>query len=798
MTNTGDSGFGIGDSRLGIRDLGLGIQDSGFGIRDSGFGIRDSGFGIQDSGFGIRDSGLGIGDSGLAIRGFHMRKSGGAVAMFVAMIVTIVQSVAAQQPPRPGESPRTVTLALTEYNRLIDLANQPAPRSTIAPLAAVLGSADLRVRVERETARGVFTLAGEVLRDGVNRVHVLSGGTLVDASSGGRPVPLIAEANAHLALLPGPGPFSLALEWGAPLKFMPGRASFVLQVPPAGTARATFDLPGELADVRLSAGLVTRRSTTNGRTLVEATLDPGSATEVWWSMRDSAPIAAVREARTLADVMTLVTVGDSDVRMVALIDLTILQGEPRTLDVRLPSGYEVASITSSSLEAGEQRADGVTLTIGDPSTRRHQLLIGLERQHQGGSFALDTGFVTMSGVQRERGEIAVEGMGALELTATEREGMHRIDVRELNASLQSLARQPLLAAFRYQRSAVAPGLRLEVKRFADVGVLAAVADHAVATTLVTGEGRALTEILLLVQNRAQPFLKVTLPPGASIVSVDVAGETAKPVLGTDGTRVPLMRPGFRPKGTYPVSFVYLHPGTPFARRGEMQMTLPAMDIPVGLVSWELFVPDTYSVRAVGGNVIDQRAIRRHERPGSYRKHQGRKEVASGVGGGVAGGIVVVPATRAEPGQIFGRAIDPTGAVLPGVMVSLESAAGHLTAITRADGTFLIEDVPSGAARITAQLAGFRAQSLSVIFDRKPLQVELVLPVDGVEETVTVTGETPLSSPLEPSQNVINLQQRAAGVLPIPVDVPRAGRSHQFVKPLVVDQQAFVTLRYKRR
>jgi len=40
--------------------------------------------------------------------------------------------------------------------------------------------------------------------------------------------------------------------------------------------------------------------------------------------------------------------------------------------------------------------------------------------------------------------------------------------------------------------------------------------------------------------------------------------------------------------------------------------------------------------------------------------------------------------------------------------------------------------------------------------------------------------------------------RTAGVLPIRVDVPRAGTSHQFVKPLVVDEETVVKLRYKRR
>ena len=56
---------------------------------------------------------------------------------------------------------------------------------------------------------------------------------------------------------------------------------------------------------------------------------------------------------------------------------------------------------------------------------------------------------------------------------------------------------------------------------------------------------------------------------------------------------------------------------------------------------------------------------------------------------------------------------------------------------------------------------------------------------------------PPAEPTPPSQNVVNLQARAAGVLPIRVEVPRAGVSHQFVKPLVIGAAASVKLRYKR-
>jgi hypothetical protein len=50
----------------------------------------------------------------------------------------------------------------------------------------------------------------------------------------------------------------------------------------------------------------------------------------------------------------------------------------------------------------------------------------------------------------------------------------------------------------------------------------------------------------------------------------------------------------------------------------------------------------------------------------------------------------------------------------------------------------------------------------------------------------------------PSQNVINRPRRTAGALPVRIDVPRTGRWHEFVKPLVVDQETAVTFRYARR
>ena len=49
-----------------------------------------------------------------------------------------------------------------------------------------------------------------------------------------------------------------------------------------------------------------------------------------------------------------------------------------------------------------------------------------------------------------------------------------------------------------------------------------------------------------------------------------------------------------------------------------------------------------------------------------------------------------------------------------------------------------------------------------------------------------------------SANVVNLQRRVAGVLPVAVEVPRAGTSFQFVRPLVLDEETKVTFSYKSK
>jgi hypothetical protein len=609
----------------------------------------------------------------------------------------------------------TVTLSRTDYDRLVDLAAHPPRPPDEAPLPAALTRADIRARVTGLAVRATMTVAGEVFRTGITKVPLITNATLLDARMAERPLPLVAEGNSHAAMISGPGVFSATLEWGAAVRTTPGRGSFVLPVPPAGSAIATFDVPGEQSDLRVSPGLVLRRTSAGGRTIVETALDPGSATQVWWSARETSPAAPPRDTRMLAEVKTLVTIGEADVRLLTLVDITVVQGDPDAIEVRIPAGYELGSVTGGSLDRSEQNGQSVVLIVSARDRRRHQFLLNLERSGGGGSFRLETGLPAVPAAQRETGEVAVEGVGTLEISPADAPGLRRMDVREVDAALSSVARQALLAAYRYRRGATGvPTLALDVTRFPDAAVLAAIAERGIATTLLTSEGRALTEVSLSLRNRAQPFMKVTLPPGASMLSVEVAGAPAKPAEGADGMRVPLLRSGFRPSGPYTVSFVYLHAGPAFAKKGHMQMTLPKMDVPVSVMEWELFVPDRYRADRFSGSAI--------------------------------AADLVAP------------------------------EAGMLT-----ETVTVMAEAPAAASR--SPEAGAKID---------PNQVENARARDEVSR------KQAQATPAEPSVNVQSLQRRASGVLPVRIDVPRAGTSHRFVQPLVIDEETVVAFRYRQR
>jgi hypothetical protein len=256
----------------------------------------------------------------------------------------------------------------------------------------------------------------------------------------------------------------------------------------------------------------------------------------------------------------------------------------------------------------------------------------------------------------------------------------------------------------------------------------------------------------------------------------------------------------------------MHSGAPFAKKGGAELSLPSMDIPINLLSWEVFLPEQYKVKDFGGDVIAANRVPAPFREEEYAMRAGESRD-------------VEARMMALPGQIGGYVSDPSGAVIANARVTITAPNGSSRSVsTDSSGRFVIGGMPSGAFKAKVEMPGFNTAVFDLNYNAsQPSMYSFPLNLGAANESIEVSAQAaqiqtsemtnlplngrnyaelqqlPSAAPQQnASANVLNLQKRVAGVLPVPVEVPRAGTSFAFVRPLVLDEETKVTFSYKSR
>jgi carboxypeptidase family protein len=105
------------------------------------------------------------------------------------------------------------------------------------------------------------------------------------------------------------------------------------------------------------------------------------------------------------------------------------------------------------------------------------------------------------------------------------------------------------------------------------------------------------------------------------------------------------------------------------------------------------------------------------------------------------------AAQAVTGTILGSVTDSTGAVMPGATVTMTHLGTGLvrTVVTDAAGEYTAPSLPTGKYSVRAELSGFKTAtvpSIEVGVDQH-VRINVKLEIGAVEESVTVTGASPL-------------------------------------------------------
>ncbi len=111
-------------------------------------------------------------------------------------------------------------------------------------------------------------------------------------------------------------------------------------------------------------------------------------------------------------------------------------------------------------------------------------------------------------------------------------------------------------------------------------------------------------------------------------------------------------------------------------------------------------------------------------------------------------VFLIPATVFAQASLTGTVRDASGAVLPGVTVEAASPAlieKTRTAVTDGTGQYRIIDLRPGTYSLTFTLTGFNTVKRENIelAGAQVITIPAEMKVGGVEETITVTGETPV-------------------------------------------------------
>src|SRR5215213_1827601 len=107
------------------------------------------------------------------------------------------------------------------------------------------------------------------------------------------------------------------------------------------------------------------------------------------------------------------------------------------------------------------------------------------------------------------------------------------------------------------------------------------------------------------------------------------------------------------------------------------------------------------------------------------------------------GVCAPAYAQRTTGAIVGTVTDESGAVLPGVTVTLSGAgvAGTPSTTTGENGTFRFPSLPPGEYNLSIQLQGFATVSREkiVVPLGEIVEIPAQMKVSSLQETVTVTG-----------------------------------------------------------
>lgn len=507
-----------------------------------------------------------------------------------------------------------VVIPVDEYRVLrakaYPVEHDPEPPPTDATLTRV----DYDLHVAGDLAAGRASLTVDVLKDGWVRVPVPAGLLVREARLDGKQVSLVpgaqGKSGTHLsALLSHAGRFELLLDVDVPVASSAGEESISLPSTESGVTRATVLLPRQGVDLRIGGGLLSEKSETASETKWLAYARGNEALTFTWrrKMEDHHVELPLRLRGSLTQLTSL---AEDSTSIYAEANFEIVQGAAREVRIQLPDKITINQVSGAMVADWEMKNGELAVTFLEPVEHNARFVInGEARLPKDG--IIDIPLLRLLNTERDAGGVAVEILGAGEIKDQKAQGLEEADATDLGESVAN-RQSPALVAFRARsgEAGATRSLSVNVARYDQQAVLMANIEEARYQVLMSADGKELVQARYAVRNNQRNFVKVTLPAGAVVWSVLLAGRPVRPGQSPDGS---LLLPLEKSRGgddapAFAVEILYLTKAAAWNEKGQEKLTLPALDLPISRTGLLLYYPPLFRVSAEPGTFRTQEYV----------------------------------------------------------------------------------------------------------------------------------------------------------------------------------------------
>jgi hypothetical protein len=340
----------------------------------------------------------------------------------------------------------------------------------------------------------------------------------------------------------------------------------------------------------------------------------------------------------------LTSLAEDSTSIYAEANFEIVQGAAREVRIQLPEKITINQVSGAMVADWEMKNGELDVTFLEPVEHSARFVIsGETRLARDG--IIDIPLLRLLNTERDTGGVAVEILGAGEIKDQKAQGLEDADATDLGEMVAS-RQSPALVAFR-ARSGEAGAIRslsVNVARYDQQAVLMANVEEARYQVLMSADGKELVQARYAVRNNQRNFVKVTLPAGATVWSVSLAGRPIRPGQSPDGS---LLLPLEKSRGgddapAFAVEILYLTKAPAWNDKGREKVTLPALDLPISRTGLLLYYPPLFRVSA---------------EPGTFHTQEYQNPVSAALelpGGGVGGGVMKAAVGAVDTRREFDR------------------------------------------------------------------------------------------------------------------------------------------------